>query len=277
VTGGLPVAQFGTADQQAALLPGVISGELIVTAALVEPFGATMTASEEDGEWTLRGTKTCVPAGPIADWFLVSAATGPGTVGVFVVDAHAPGVTVTPLVTTSGSAEAHLDLDGAGGEPLGPVEDGRDVVEWIVEHATSGQCSMAAGVCKEAVALTAEYAKSREQFDRPIATFQAVAQRAADAYIDAEAVQLTARQAAWRLSEGLPATEAVAIAKFFAAEGGQRVVHAAQHIHGGVGVDRSYPLHRYFLLAKQLELSLGGTTANLLKLGALMAAEPAAV
>ena len=123
--------------------------------------------------------------------------------------------------------------------------------------------------------LTAEYTKTREQFDRPIATFQAVGQRAADAYIDAEAIRLTAWQAAWRLAAGLPAAAEVAVAKFWAAEGGQRVVHAAQHLHGGIGVDRDYPLHRYFLWAKQLELTLGGATAQLLRLGALLADEPA--
>jgi alkylation response protein AidB-like acyl-CoA dehydrogenase len=114
---------------------------------------------------------------------------------------------------------------------------------------------------------------TRKQFDRPIASFQAVGQRAADAYVDTEAVGITARQVAWRLSAGLPAEEQVAIAKFWAAEGGQRVVHAAQHIHGGLGVDRTYPLHRYFLAAKQIELTLGGATANLLRLGDIMAAE----
>ena len=124
--------------------------------------------------------------------------------------------------------------------------------------------------------MTAEYTKTREQFDRPIATFQAVGQRAADAYIDTEAIRLTAWQAIWRLSEGLPATAEVAVAKFWAAEGGQRVVHAAQHLHGGMGVDRDYPLHRYFLWAKQLELTLGGATPQLLKLGAILAAEPVA-
>jgi 3-oxocholest-4-en-26-oyl-CoA dehydrogenase beta subunit len=130
-------------------------------------------------------------------------------------------------------------------------------------------------VCATALALTGEYTKTRVQFDRPIATFQAVGQRAADAFIDAEAIFLTSRQAAWRLGEGLPAEEEVAIAKFWAADGGQRVVHAAVHLHGGVGVDRDYPLHRYFLLAKELELTLGGTTASLLRLGGILAREPA--
>jgi alkylation response protein AidB-like acyl-CoA dehydrogenase len=134
---------------------------------------------------------------------------------------------------------------------------------------------MATGVCEEALRMTAEYTKTREQFDRAIATFQAVGQRAADAYIDTEAVRLTALQAMWRLDAGLPAAEEVAIAKFWTAEGGQRVVHAAQHLHGGIGVDRDYPLHRYFLWAKQIELTLGGTTPQLLRLGAMLAAEPA--
>ena len=95
-----------------------------------------------------------------------------------------------------------------------------------------------------------QYTTQREQFGKPIATFQAVGQRAADAYIDAEAVRLTAWQAVWRLAEGLPATSEVAVAKYWADEGAQRVVHAAQHLHGGMGVDRDYPLHRYYLLGQ---------------------------
>jgi alkylation response protein AidB-like acyl-CoA dehydrogenase len=131
-----------------------------------------------------------------------------------------------------------------------------------------------AGVAETAVRMTAEYTKTREQFERLIATFQAVGQRAADAYIDAEAIRLTAWQAAWRVDAGLPAEAEVAVAKFWAADGGQRVVHAAQHLHGGVGVDRDYPLHRYFLWAKHLELTLGSATAQLLTLGSLLADEP---
>jgi alkylation response protein AidB-like acyl-CoA dehydrogenase len=92
--------------------------------------------------------------------------------------------------------------------------------------------------------------------------------------VDTEAIRLTAWQAAWRIGEGLPADKEVAIAKFWAADGGQRVVHAAVHLHGGVGVDRDYPLHRYFLNTKQYELTLGGATEQLLVLGAALAAEP---
>ena len=130
-------------------------------------------------------------------------------------------------------------------------------------------------MCATSLALTAEFTKTRVQFERPIATFQAVGQRAADAYIDTEGIRLTAWQAASRLAAGLPASTEVAVAKYWAAEGGQRVVHAAAHLHGGVSVDRDYPLHRFFLLTEHIELTLGGANESLRRLGRMLAAEPA--
>ena len=282
VLGGLPVAEFGSESLRRKLLPPLCDGTAILTAGLVEvgtqPSQPLTAARREGSGWVLDGSKTCVPAGLVADHVLVPAATGEGEVTVFVVDPTAQGVRRTRLETTTGIPEARIDFDGApvgDGAILGGVGQGGDILEWLLPRATAGLCSLMAGTCKAAVDLTAKYAGSRQQFGRIIATFQAVGQRAADAYIDAEAVQLTARQAAWRLSDGRDADEQVAIAKFWAAEGGQRVVHAAQHIHGGVGVDRSYPLHRYFLAAKQLELTLGGATPSLVSLGAMMAGRPA--
>jgi alkylation response protein AidB-like acyl-CoA dehydrogenase len=226
----------------------------------------------------LEGTKTCVPAGLIADRVLVPAVTPDGGVGIFVVDPAQPGVSRARQDTTTGIPEATLELGGVRVDEqavlVGPDEGGA-ALQWVIERATAGLCAMAVGVCDRALRMTAEYTKTREQFDRPIATFQAVGQRAADAYIDTEAIRLTAWQAVWRLSEELPASEEVAVAKFWAAEGGQRVVHAAQHLHGGIGVDRDYPLHRYFLWAKWIELTLGGATRQLLRLGSMLAAEPA--
>jgi alkylation response protein AidB-like acyl-CoA dehydrogenase len=114
------------------------------------------------------------------------------------------------------------------------------------------------------------------QFGRPIGSFQAVAQRLADAYIDVEAVRLTMWQAAWRLSAGLPCETEVATAKFWAADAGHRVAHTAVHVHGGVGIDTDHPLHRYFVAAKRLEFALGGATTQLRRIGAALAtaAEP---
>ncbi|HSS12098.1 MAG TPA: acyl-CoA dehydrogenase family protein [Acidimicrobiales bacterium] len=281
VMASLPIAEWGTASQKERLLPGAIAGDRILTAALVEEGTdarhPTTTAIGDSLGWRLDGTKVCVPAGPLASHFLVPAQTGEDTVGVFLVAVDAPGVSVVPEMTTSRQPEARVSLDGVvvpGGDVLGDPREGRPIVEWIVERATAAICTTTAGVCEQAVRMTAEYTKTREQFDRPIASFQAVGQRAADAYIDAEAVRLTAWQAAWRLDVGMPAAAEVAVAKFWAADGGQRVVHAAQHLHGGIGVDRDYPLHRYFLWAKHLELTLGGATSQLLSLGALLAAEP---
>jgi 3-oxocholest-4-en-26-oyl-CoA dehydrogenase beta subunit len=282
VLGALPIAQFGTEEQRQRYLPGVVAGDIVLTAALVEtgtdPLHPTTTARPDGDGWRVDGVKTLVPAGLIADRILVPASAGDdGAIVVLIVDPAASGVTLERQDTTSGIPQARVELDGVhvdGSDVLGDAESGAGIVDWIVERATAGMCSIATGVCEQALRMTAEYTKTREQFERPIATFQAVGQRAADAYIDTEAIRLTALQAAWRLEAGLPAAAEVAVAKFWAADGGQRVVHAAQHLHGGIGVDRDYPLHRYFLWAKELELTLGGATPQLLKLGGILAAEP---
>ncbi len=280
VLGALPIAEFGTPAQTSALLPGVVSGDRVLTAALVElsrqPEQPATTATRADGGWTLSGTKTCVPAGLQADRILVPAATGDSSIGVFLVDPKAAGVTLTRQDPTNGISEARLELKEvqlSDEEVLGDPADGGVIVEWIVLRANAAQCAVATGLCEEALRRTAEYTKTREQFGRPIASFQAVGQRAADAFIDTDAVRLTGWQAAWRLAADRPAAREIAMAKFWAAEGGQRVVHSAQHLHGGIGLDLDYPLHRYFLWAKHTELSLGGATAQLLNLGRMIAAE----
>jgi len=287
--GAPAIDRFGSDEQRRTWLPKIASGEAVVTAATAELVDdvvvpatkspTTLATEEADGSFTLSGTKACVPAGLLADLIVVPATTvgrDGETSGsaVFLVDPSAAGVT---KVRQDGTArpEALLELAGVrveAGDRLGT--NGAEVTAFVADHATAGLCVFEAGVCAAAIALTAEYTKTREQFGKPIATFQAVGQRAADAYVDTEAVRLTAWQAAWRLSEGLPASAELAVAKFWAAEGGQRVVHAAAHLHGGVGVDRDYPLHRFFLLTRQVEFTLGGSRDSLARLGAQLAAEP---
>jgi alkylation response protein AidB-like acyl-CoA dehydrogenase len=279
--GALPVARWGSDAQRADLLPGVVAGTTVLTAALTEPLGdprrPTVTARPEGGGWVLDGERTNVPAGLMADVVLVPATVaGTGEVGLFVVPADAAGLGRDRQDTTTGTPEARLTLAGVAvgaDAALGPLETAGTVVAWLVEHATVAACAVMAGLAAEAVRITGEYTTGREQFGRPIATFQAVGQRAADAYVDAQAIRLTMLQAAWRLAAGAPADREVAIAKYWASAGGQRVVHAASHLHGGIGVDRDYPLHRYFLLAKQLELFLGGGSRQLVALGEILAAE----
>jgi len=276
VLGALPIARFGTEEQKRELLPQAAEGELILSAALVED-EPTLAVSDAPG-WKLSGTKLFVPAGQIADRVLVPAVTGEGRTAVFLVDPRSAGVAISEMATTSGQPEAVLALEEArvgAGDLVGDGENGAAIVDWISLRSAAALSSLALGVCEEALSLTAEYTKTRKQFDQPLAMFQAVGHRAADAYIDTEAIRLTSWQAAWRIGAGMPAEAEVAVAKFWAADGGQRIVHAAQHLHGGVGVDRDYPLHRYFLYAKQLELTLGGATQQLLKIGRMFADEAA--
>jgi alkylation response protein AidB-like acyl-CoA dehydrogenase len=293
VYGAVPIAAFGTDDQTARWLPGVAGGETILTAALAEmagemvvpggDFPLTKATAQGDGSWVLDGTKACVPAAFVADAVLVPAmrVAADGSeigAGVFIVDAGTAGITWTRMTTTTGRPEGLMELSGVavGGDRLlgGDSADGAAIVALMAEYATTALCIQEAGACAAALELTAEYTKTRVQFEKPIATFQAVGQRAADAYVDTEAIRLTAWQAASRLAAGLPASAEVAVAKFWAADGGQRVVHAAAHLHGGVGVDRDYPLHRFFLLTRQIELTLGGASDSLRRLGRMLAAEP---
>lgn len=278
VGGAMPITRFGDDAQRAQWAAPAATGEVILAAALQEPQHDDPTAPSTTADlgidgWRVTGTKHCVAAAHLAARMLVPARAGVG-VGVFLVDPADPGVTLTRFTMTNGEPQFTVTLDGAAAEPIGDPAAGTDVVRSIVEHMTTGLCLVQAGVSDRALRMTAEHAATREQFGQPIALFQAVSQRAADAFIDTEAVRLTAWQAAWRLSEGLPATDEVAIAKFWAAEGGQRVAHAAQHIHGGIGADVDYPLRRYFTWAKVNELSLGSATRQLRALGARIAASP---
>ena len=292
VYGAEPIERFGTPEQRRRWLPRVAQGSLVATAALVEVVGdlilttgnspATTATPVGRGRWRLDGTKACVPAGMSAGLVLVPASrldahgqpTGPA---VFLVDPEVSGVR-RQAVAGAYRVEALFELDGVVVDEAdllgGPTTDGSMVLLHLAQHATVALCLAQAGACAAAVELTAQFTKTREQFGKPIASFQAVGQRAADAYVDAQAVRLTAWQAAWRLSRGLPAATEVATAKYWAAEGGQRVVHGATHLHGGVGVDREYALHRFFLWTEQIELTLGRATESLLSLGRLLGPRP---
>jgi 3-oxocholest-4-en-26-oyl-CoA dehydrogenase beta subunit len=280
-TGAAAVAEFGSAQQQARWARPAAEGALVLTAALVEEgqpaVDAPTTRAERTADgWLLTGAKTTVPAGMLADAVLVPAATDDG-VAVFVVPAGSPGLTREPQVVVDGDREAALTLQQvpAGDDQLlGSVEDGAAVVRWLIAHAVLATCAHQLGVVERALEMTAEYAKERVQFGRPVGSFQAVSQRIADAYIDVEGIRLTLWQAAWRISERLDCDAELATAKFWAAEGGHRVAHTAVHIHGGVGIDMDYPLHRYFVAAKRNEFTLGAATEHLRRLGALLADEP---
>jgi alkylation response protein AidB-like acyl-CoA dehydrogenase len=277
--GALPLAAHGTSEQKQRWLPGVVSGEVLLTAALAEEHALDPTrpetrATRANGRWSLEGVKTCVPAAHLAARVLVPARTAEGAVGVFLVDPAARGVSLERQVATTGEPQFRLALSGAlldEADVLVAPGANPDALAAIVDRATAAHCALELGVAEQALKTTASYTSTRKQFDRPVATFQAVSQRAADAYIDVEAIRLTMWKAAFLLDAGLPASEAVAVAKVWAAEGGHRVVYAAQHLHGGIGFDRDYPLYRHYLWSKQIELTLGSASVHLARLGAEMA------
>ena len=228
----------------------------IVTVALDEPgsesaFARTMTASHN----TLSGTKVGVPAWDEASSVVVSASDG-----LYIVDAD--DVVAERMPVTPRFPEFTLTFDATPAEKI----DGEPAD--VARRAVVALCAIGVGVAERALELTAAYTSERKQFGSPLGSFQAVQQRAADAYIDVEAMRVTMWEAAWRISEGLDADHAVSVAKFWAAEGGQRVVSSAQHLHGGMGADIDYPLHRYTLWSKWIELSFGGATPTLARLGA---------
>ncbi|MCE7001385.1 acyl-CoA dehydrogenase [Kibdelosporangium philippinense] len=251
------LAEFGSLD----------SPEAIHTVALSDD---EVFASPTSDGWTLSGMKSCVPTGGIASLILVPATT-PDGVRVFVVKPSEVAITRQRIV--DGDSEALLEFADVAVDSS-RVLGGAEVADWLVTRMTVGLCALQLGVAERALELTAEHARTRVQFDRPIGSFQAVAQRLADAYVDVEAIRLTLWQAAWRVSEGLPAETEVASAKFWAADAGHRIAHTAVHVHGGMGIDTDHPLHRYFVAAKRNEFTLGGATAQLRKIGAALASTP---
>ena len=279
VLGALPIARFGSAQQRQRWLPEVASGRTLLSGALEEegnpePARPRVAARRDGAAWRLDGRKILVPAAHVAARILVPALTGEGRVGLFLVDPGAAGAALERQRTTDRQACFQLDLAGArvgADDVLGDPTSGAETVQWIAERAAVGLCALQLGVAERALRMTAEYTSSRQQFGRPIGSFQAVHMRAGDAFIQVEAMRLTCAEAAWRLDQERPATSQVAVAKYWAAEGGQFVGYAAQHLHGGIGIDVDYPLHRYYLWAKQLELTLGSAPVQLAGLGELLA------
>jgi alkylation response protein AidB-like acyl-CoA dehydrogenase len=241
----MAIAEFGSDEEKKEWLPGVVSGDVVLTAVL-----------DDDLPYAPYAQDAAAVLAPIgSDGMLLS---------------KAETLAVTDLQTTSGEPQGLVQIMGRG--MFGTGDNGMRL--WLTQRWIAGLCMTQAGLCDKALRMTADYTTGREQFGKPVATFQAVAQRAADAYIDTEAVRLSAYHAAWRLAEGLPADNEVAVAKFWAADGGTRVMLAAQHLHGGIGVDRDYPLHTYTTWTKQIELTLGSATPSLVRLGRALADEP---
>jgi 3-oxocholest-4-en-26-oyl-CoA dehydrogenase beta subunit len=268
------LARFGSEELQQSWGVPAVNGQKILTVAIDGEMGEGPVQATPAGDgFRLTGTRTLVGYAPAADAYLVPAETDSGTV-VFLVASDNPGVTVTALNTTGLGSVGHLALDGATVDAARKV-GGSEIVTWLRTISTLGRSAFQLGVLERGLQMTAEYARTREQFGRKIGSFQAVGQRLADGYIDVKGLRLTLTQAAWKVSEDIAAEIDVASAGFWAADAGHRVAHSIVHVHGGVGVDTDHPVHRYFLAAKEAEFALGGATGQLRRIGRELAETPA--
>jgi alkylation response protein AidB-like acyl-CoA dehydrogenase len=253
----------------------------LLTAALVElgaePEKPTTTAARDGDGWRINGVKSNVAGATAAEVVLVPASVEGGGVAMFLVPTSSQGITTARQQTIDHEPlyemqlrDVHVGADAL----LGSLEQGAEILAFTLNRTTVAMCAVVSGLAERALRMTAQYTCDRKQFDRAIGTFQAVGQRMADCFIDASAIELTMLQAATHLDEGRDDALEVATAKFWAADGGNRIAHSALHIHGGISIDVDFPIHRYFLWLKQYEFALGSATPELLRIGKVLADTP---
>lgn len=187
-------------------------------------------------------------------------------------DPAASGVTLTAERGTNSRPAATLALKDVPVIRLG----GTELVAQLKQRLQVATAAVQLGVAEEALQRTATYTTERKQFNKPIAAFQTVSHRAANGYIDIEALRAVLDGAMWRISEGLDATLQAGASRWWACEMSHRISHTAQHLHGGIGADLDYPIHRFFLWSKQLEFDLGGAGQQLAAMGEYLAKNPSA-
>ena len=277
----LPIEKFGSDSLRKSLVPKVVSGEAVLTAAFTEigdpPLSrkARTRAIASTAGFELSGQKLCVPYARAATKMLVSA-MGDAGLGLFLVSPQATGVSLAVQKTTAHERQYVVTLDRVavtGDDIVAAPGRGEVVFDWLAPRAATALAALGVGAAAEGLRQTAEYTSTRKQFGREIGSFQGVALRAADAYIDVEAMRSTMWQAAWRIDNGDDGAKAAAVAKWWACTGGHRVSHTCQHLHGGIGADVDYPIHRFFLRLKHVAMTLGGGNEQLALLGSLMAAQ----
>jgi len=271
VLGGLTILDIGTEEQKEEYLPKIASGESIFTLALTEPSasydagGIETEATAEKDAYIVNGTKLFVPDAHVADYMLVVARTEAKSkaeqgITIFIVDAKSPGISCTVLKTIANDKLCEVVFDQvkvAKENILGQLNQGWKEVQKIIQRAAVAKCCEMVGCIQQALDMTVDYAKERKQYDRPIGSFQVIQHYCADMATDVDGTRLSAYQAAWMLSEGLPCAKEVAIAKAWAGEACQRVMALAHQIHGAIGVTIDHDLQYYTRRAKAAEVSFG--------------------
>jgi alkylation response protein AidB-like acyl-CoA dehydrogenase len=268
VLGGLSILDLDSEEQKQEYLPKLIRGEKIFTLALTEPgynnydaSSVTVEATRDNGDYIISGTKLFVSDAHIADYLLCVARTKPkGGITIFLVDAKNPRINYTVLKTIAGDKLCEVvfnQMPVSKANILGRLNQGWSAVQKIIQRAAVGKCCEMVGNIQRVLEMTVDYAKERKQFDRPIGSFQVIQHYCADMATDVDSARFSTYQAAWMLSEGLPCTKEVAIAKAWVGEASQRIFALAHQIHGAIGVTIEHDLHYYTRRAKAAELAFG--------------------
>lgn len=276
VCAGTVLVNHGSHDQQTRLIPGVVDGSHILTTALVEPGGAgrinprTRARYDSSSEsWLISGVKTQVPFVQSAVEALVPALLDDDSVSVFLVDLTSSRIEIEDQISVAQRPLGMLTLRDVPAEMVGEAET---AYEELLMLADAGLTALQLGNCEAALRAAAVYTSARRQFGQPIGAFQAVRQRLADCWIDVEIMRLTSFQAFRAIGEQVTPKQVnrdLSIAKYWAADAAHRVLYAVQHVHGGVGIDLDFGLHRHFRLGKYIELTLGSANEHLRRLGSV--------
>jgi len=271
ILGGLTILDAGSEEQKQEYLPKIASGEAIFTLALTESSARydaaaiETKAAADNNAFILNGTKLFVPDAHIADYMLVIARTdekskGEDGITIFIVDAKSPGISYTVLKTIANDKLCEVVFDQVSVPKeniLGQLNQGWSEVQKVIQRAAVAKCCEMVGCIQQALDMTVDYAKERKQYDRPIGSFQVIQHYCVDMATDVDGTRLSTYQAAWMLSEGLPCTKEVAIAKAWAGEACQRVMALAHQIHGAIGVTLDHDLQYYTRRAKAAEVTFG--------------------
>lgn len=272
ILGGLPILDAGSEKQKQEYLPKIAGGKAIFTLALTEPSAQynpssiAVKAIAENDDFIISGTKLFVPNAHIADYLLCVVRTSQQAraeegVTIFIVDAKGPGISYTVLKTIANDKLCEVVFDKVRVSKeniLGQLDQGWSVVQRIVERAAVAKCCEMVGGMQKVLEMTVDYAKERKQFDRPIGSFQIIQHYCSNMATDVDGSRFGTYQAAWMLSEGLPGTKEVAIAKAWIGEASERVIGFAHQIHGAIGVTMDHDLQFYTRRLKAAQLTFGG-------------------
>jgi alkylation response protein AidB-like acyl-CoA dehydrogenase len=274
VLGGLAILEAGSEDQKKQFLPDLTQGKLTLALAVSEPeawydFSCVSTRASLGNEgYVLEGTKLFVENAHLADRVLCAARTDEGEKGIslFLVEAKAPGVQCTPLKTLAydGQCEVVFDKVRVPKENLlGNPGQGMVHLEKLQQQATVGKCAEMVGALQSVFDRTITYAKEREQFGRPIGSFQAIQHHCADMIMDLDGARFITYEAAWKMAEGLPARMEAAMAKAWTSEAARRVTRLGLQIHGAISYCDEHDMHLYYRKAKAGEMAFGDSDTHL--------------